>query len=270
MADTVKIPGIGPLDKKYAYVGGAAVAGFVGYAYWRNRQASAAAATTATDTTATDTTALDAANAAASDPSYAYGTGDGGYAYGGGYPIYQSPINGNYPTPTGGAPSTDPQWTQEAINWLANIGVDSQAASHAIALFMSDMCMTSQEADYVRQAKAGLGDPPQTHHNIQICSTNNPPPTGGGGPIPAPANFHVTGTSKTGVTLSWSAVPGKNVVYLLHGDGGGISHSIGTFKTSFTYGQLKPGTKYNFHVQAVSDGVNGAASPTVSATTKKK
>lgn len=270
MADTVKIPGVGPLDKKYAYVGAVGIAGFVGFAYWRNRKASAAAATTATDTTATDTTALDAANTAANDPSYAYATGDGGYAYGGGYPIYQSPINGNYPTPTGGAPSTDPQWTQEAINWLANIGVDSQAASHAIALFMSDMCMTSQEADYVRQAKAGLGDPPQTHHNIQICPTSPPGGGGGTGAGVAPTGLHVVSTDKSGVTLAWSSVTGSNPVYLVHVDGGGISHSAGTFKTSYRISGLKKGTHYNFNVRAVVNSVTSPASASVSATTKSK
>lgn len=267
MPDQIKIPGIGPLDKKYAIIGAAGIAGFVGFAYWRNKQA-AAVDTTATDTT--DTSALDSANAAANDYGFAYGDvgGGGGYAYGGA-PIYQSPINGNYPTPTGGAPSTDPEWTQEAISWLGQIGTDTQAASHAIALYMNDQCMTAAEADLVRQAKAGLGDPPQTHHTIQICPpSTTPPPTGGGGN--APAGLHVVSTDKSGVTVAWSPVTGTNPVYLLHIDGGGISHSVGTFKTSYRIGNLKKSTTYNLNVRAVVGSVTSAASSNVSAKTKSK
>lgn len=268
MADTVKIPGIGPLDKKYAYIGGAAVAGFVGYAYWRNRQAKSAAAAP-TDTTATDTTALDAANAAANDPNFAYGTGAGGYAYGGGSPVYQSPINGWPTTPTGGAPTSDPEWAQAAIEWLANVGVDTQAASHAVSTYLANLCLTPSEADYVRQALAGLGSPPQTHHNVQICSSTPPPPTGGG-TAAAPTHLHVVSTDKSGVTVAWTGVTGTNPVYLLHVDGGGISHSVGTFKTSYRISGLRKNTHYNFNVRSVVNSVTSPASASVSATTKSK
>ncbi len=38
---TVKVPGIGQVEKKYVYIGGALVAGIVGYAYWSRARATA-------------------------------------------------------------------------------------------------------------------------------------------------------------------------------------------------------------------------------------
>jgi len=267
MPDTIKVPGIGPLEKKYAYIGIAGVAGFVGYAYWRNRQSAPVEDTGE----GVDTTALDDANAAASDWGYAYGdSGDGGYAYGGGSPIYQSPINGNYPTPTGGAPSSDPQWAQEAVEWLENVGVERQAASHAISTFLADLCLTGSEADYVRQAKAGLGDPPQTHHNIQICTTTPPPSTGTNAALSAPQGLHVTSTSKTSVNLAWFA-DAENPPYIRvyrRGVSTNIKQIPGN-STTVTITGLKANTKYYFHLRA-SDGTKyGPSSNEVSGTTKK-
>lgn len=262
MADTIKIPGIGPLEKKYAIIGAAGVAGFVGYAYWRNRQA-AADDTTVTDTT--DTSGLDTATDAASDP-YVYGSGDGGYS--GGSPVYQSPIN-SFPTPPSGTtPTSDPEWYQNASNWLINAGVDSQAAGHALSLFLADLCMTQAEADYVRQAKGALGDPPQTHHNIQICTVTTPPPTTGGTATP-PTGFHVQSTDKSGVSLAWTPVTGATR-YIIHIGGGSLNHSIITGSSSYRFGALKKSTTYTFNIKSVVGGVESAASGNVSGKTKSK
>ena len=260
MSDTIKIPGVGPMEKKYVYLGIAGVAGFVGYAYWKNRSA-ASTDSTATDTT--DTSALDQANqdANTSDP-YAYDY-SGGY-YDGSTPIYQAPY---YPTPfptTGSAPTSDPQWVQDGEAYLEGVGVDAQAASQALSRYLANLCLTDQQADYVRQALAGVGAPPQTTHNIQIC-----PPTGNGGSTPpttAPTGLHVTAVSKTGVTLAWNAVSGAPG-YLLNGSGNGIYHSIAKTGTSGSYGGLSPGKKYAFSVRVNTPG--GKNSTTVYATTKK-
>lgn len=267
MPSTITIPGIGPMKSTYVYVGGAAVAGIVGYAYWRSKQ-SAAADTTATDTTSTDQALADA-NAAASDPSLAYG-GYGydtsGYAYGGA-PIYQSPGNNNFPTPTGGHPSSDPEWNQAAYEALTNRGVDGQAASHALSLYMANLCMSAVESDLVRQAIGAIGDTPQTHHTINICPSA--PPPSGGGTAPPPTGLRNTGTTKSSVALSWSPVQGATL-YLIHIDGGGISHSISTTGSHYTFNSLHKGTTYHFNVRSVVGGVTSKSSPTVTVKTKTK
>lgn len=269
MPDTIKVPGIGPLNKKYAYVGAAGIAGFVGYAYWRNRQAQATD-TTATDTTATDTTALDAANAAASDSSYAYdysGYSDGGYAYGGGAPIYSSPGGSNFPTPTGGAPTTDHDWNQAAYEALTDRGVESTAASHALSRYQADLCLTGTEADYVRQAIAAVGDTPQTHHNIQICpgDNNGQPPAA----VPtAPGGFHVTSTSTTKVCLAWTPMIGV-LGYHIKIKGPGFDHTVVTHNNgTYCVGNLHRKSTYSFYVSAYNSAGTGAPSATASAHTK--
>lgn len=262
MPDTVKIPGVGPVNKKYAMIGAAAAAGFVGYAYWRNRQAAAATPADTTDTT--DTSALDNANLAADDSSYAYSDGSG-YAYGGA-PIYQSPISGYPTTPTGNAPTSDPEWAQAAVEWLGNVGVDTQAASHAVSTYLANLCLTGQEADYVRQALAGLGDPPQTHHTIQICSTG-----GDGGSSTNPPmlpGLHVISTDKSGVTLGWTAVPSADN-YHLHVEGNGISHGYTVNGTSARIGSLAANKKYYFSGYVVVSGKKGPTTPLISGTTTK-
>lgn len=261
MADTVKIPGIGPLDKKYAYIGAAGIAGFIGYAYWRNRQS---LATDTTDTT--DTTGLSDATDAANDPSLAYGDYSGyaddlgGYAYGGA-PIYQSPTGGNYPSPTGGAPTTDAEWNQSAYEALTDRGVDSQAASHALSRYQADLCVTSTEADLVRQAIGAVGSPPQTHHNINICPTD---PSGSGSTtVPtAPGGFHVTSTATSKVCLAWTEIPGV-LGYHIKIKGPGFDHTVVTHnKGTYCVGNLHHKSTYQFGVAAYNGAGTGAFSST--------
>lgn len=261
MPDTVKIPGVGPVNKKYAYIGVAAVAGFVGFAYYRSRN-SAATDTTATDPNAVDTTSTDPTTY---DPSYSgYSADAAGYM--GSVPSYYPPYGSSSPISTG-APATDSAWTQATVNYLAEVGVDSQAASHALGLYMADLCMTNQEADYVRQGIAGMNQPPQSHHDIKICPTS-PGDPGSGSPT-KPSNLHVTGTSKSSVSVAWTAGTGTKY-YMLHIDGGGISHSVSTSRTDYTISGLKAKTTYHLTVAGItSTGTTGATSP-VSATTKAK
>jgi hypothetical protein len=256
MADTIKIPGIGPLNKKYAYVGAAGIAGFVGYAYWRSRQSSN---DTAGD--GTDNTDLQDANAAASDAN-AGDAGDSGYAYGGGS-YYPSPPWWSQPGSGNDTITSDPEWYQKAVEWLENTGVDAQIAGQALSLYMADLCLSNTQGDYVRQAKSALGGPPQSQHRIQICPTGG----GSGSSGSAPGNFRVIGTDKSSVTLGWSAVSGASS-YLLHVDGNGQNHSITVKSTTGRVSGLKSKQTYHFNVRGVVSGKNTSASKTISVKTK--
>lgn len=219
MADTVKLPGMGNVKKQYVYIGGALIAGIAGYAWWRYLQAGGSASadvavgdTTGTDGT-TDTTDYYGTDSMALAP---YDTSALDYAYGSDYAgslspyeYYGTDINGStYVQP----PSTNYEWTQAAISVLSEYGTDTSPASSAISKFILNECLTSAEADIVRQAVASLGNPPQGLHNIIIC-----PASGGGSTTTPPSSAmktsHVSGLKvtkrgKSYISLDWSPVTG--------------------------------------------------------------
>jgi hypothetical protein len=264
MPDTIKIPGIGPTKSTYVYLGGAAIVGVVGYAYWRNRQSASAAAT---DPNATDTTALDSANAAAADPGTAdysaYGDGSGD-AYGGA-PIYQSPWNGNVPSPTGQPPSTNQDWDQYAYELLTDRGVEGTAASAALGRYLAGLCLSDAQAEIIRQVPLS---PPQGTYHIQICA---PAPGGGDGGGTKPgkvSGLHVTSHTKTTVGLQWSPVSGATH-YRVYRTGAANNIGDSGSSTSFRVGGLRSNTTYTFHVRAWNGNVMGDASSSVKIKTSK-
>lgn len=104
-----------------------------------------------------------------------------------------------------------------------------------------------------------------------ICSTyqiatswgldSNVAPSG----LPAPTGLTVTGIGDTTAALSWSAVSGATG-YHVYRDGARITAPITS--TSYADSGLSPATTYGYAVSAVDpDGVEGARSPTVPATT---
>lgn len=264
MAGTIQIPGIGPTKTTYVYIGGAAVVGIVGYAYWRNRQA---AATDTTDTNAVDPAALDAANSAAGDPAMAdysaYGDGSG-YAYGGA-PIYQSPWNGNVPSPTGQPPSTNQDWDQYAYELLTDRGVEGTAASAALGRYLAGLCLSDAQAEIIRQVPLA---PPQGTYHIQICA---PAPSGGGGSVTKPAKvtgLHSTSHTKTTVSLAWSAAKDATH-YRVYRSGAANNVGDSGAATSFKVGGLRANTTYTFHVRAWNGNVMGDASSSIKVKTSK-
>ncbi len=259
MPDTIKIPGIGPMDKKYAIIGAAGIAGFVGFAYYRSRSA------VTEDTSTTDTTDTTATDSTAFDPAYDYSAyGDSGYS--GGSPVYYPPYGSSQPVGTGN-PTSDPEWNQKAYETLVDRGIESSAASHALSRFMANLCLTQQEADYVRQAIGAIGDTPQAHHTIQICPDAPGPPAN---TATTPTGFRVAGTDKSGVSLSWTPVTGAQS-YIIHIGGGKLNHSIITRNAStYRFGALKKSTTYTFNIKAVVDGKESPASGNVSGKTKSK
>lgn len=264
MPDTIKIPGIGPMNKKYVYVGAAGIAGFVAFAYYRSRQAVDTTVDDTTDTT-DDTLADDTTYDPAYDGGYVGDVGDSGYYYGSASSYYP-PYGSSNPISTG-APATDSAWTQASVEYLAGVGVDSTAASHALGLYMSDQCMTAAEADLVRQAIAGMNAPPQTHHDIKICQVSSPPADTATKPT-APAGFHVTSTGTTQVGLAWTVMP--NVLgYHIKIKGPGFDHTVVTHNTgTYTVGNLHRKSTYQFYVMAYNGAGTGDPSPTVTAKTK--
>ncbi|MBB5782563.1 extracellular catalytic domain type 2 short-chain-length polyhydroxyalkanoate depolymerase [Nonomuraea jabiensis] len=92
---------------------------------------------------------------------------------------------------------------------------------------------------------------------------------GGGAPpatLPAPAGLSVTGTTNSGVSLSWTAVSGA-ASYNVYRDGSKVNSSAVT-GTSYTDSGLSAGTTYTYTVAAVDNsGTASARSTAVTATT---
>ncbi|MFB7509302.1 extracellular catalytic domain type 1 short-chain-length polyhydroxyalkanoate depolymerase [Streptomyces broussonetiae] len=87
---------------------------------------------------------------------------------------------------------------------------------------------------------------------------------GGTGSLPAPSGLTVTGTTDTGVSLSWNSVSGA-ASYNIYRDGTMVGSATGT---TYTDTGLSAGTAYGYTVAAVdSSGAVGASSASVTATT---
>lgn len=191
----VNVPGIGPVEPKYVWIGGGLTAGIVAYAYYKHRQA-AASATLVTDPTT------------------------GALAATGGSP---PPIQPAAPD-TSGLITTNTQWTQDVLNKLGATGsVDLGVVLNAISKYLAGIALTADEASIVRQAWAVSGKPPEGPANIILAGTGTgagtpPPPSGGGGgttpSVPgAVSGLHITGNRVAGpsnvvVTVAWNAASG--------------------------------------------------------------
>lgn len=137
MADTINLPGLGPTRAVYVYAGGALVVGIVGYAWYKNQQATAN---------------TDFVGASPDD----YATGD-----------YDSPLGNSGGNSTGNFDSTDPnaiktnaQWTAFAVEKLSTYNYDAATVASALGKYLARQGLTEAEIGIVQQAIAVAGPPP--------------------------------------------------------------------------------------------------------------
>jgi hypothetical protein len=245
MADTVKLPGVGPVDKKWLYVGGAAIAGIVGYAYWNSARSS---------------------NSEVSDyttPDYAMDESVDEYVNPGGS---QNPVEEDYnPDPT-----TNTQWGQKAVSILIDLGYDGVAAALAVGKYMARQNLTSVQADMIRAAQGQIGPPPSGNFPVDSTPTPTTPTTPAGKPgkdLPAPKNVRVGKRFKNSLELVWDPVPGATGYRMFKdGYGANIGHSL---DSRGTVAGLKPGSRYLFHVRAMGVGSTMSPAGSVKGTTTK-
>lgn len=149
MAETVDVPKIGNVDKKWVWVAVAGAGTFVGIAWWRRYQASKSAA-------------------AVIDPATG-SVGNTGFVN----PNPVGPDSSVNQPPA--AAANNQEWTQRVIADLGNIGLDASFVSAVIGKYLAGQVLTADEADIVRQAWAFEGKPPGGPNFIN---------TGGGGSTP--------------------------------------------------------------------------------------
>ncbi len=236
MAETLKIPGIGPVKSQYVWAAGALVVGIVGYAYYKNSQSSE-----------------DYIGASEDD----YGATD-----------YDSPLGssgGNSTVDvdnTAGLITTNSQWTQAAIDYLTTAGFDATSASIALGKYLARKPLSQTEIDAVVAARGGVGDPPV---GGPYPITEGLPATPSTGTLPAPRNVWAPKIDRTWFDLRWDAVPGATG-YNIYRSG----VLFGTANTNFyAVTRQGPGGTYPMQVTAVNSNSESPKSATATVKTKK-
>lgn len=251
---TVKLPGMGEVQKKYVLAGGGVVALIVGYVWWSGRQGNAGTAGTGAVEPEGD-----ALGTGLEDTSGVPGTD------------YVPPVVQN-PPPVVDNPdviNTNAEWARAAVAALTDVGVDTAAAASAIGRYLAGLALSAAAADIVRQAVALVGEPPSGDHPIKLEPVTTPNPTlPSGASLKGPTGLKSTGSAKTTVSLAWNPVKGAEYYRVYRK---GASTNIGSSEDSkHVVSGLRANTSYTFHVRAVGhDGKYGAASSSVTVKTKK-
>lgn len=241
MADTIKIPGIGPTDKKWVFAGGALVAGIVGYAYWNRSRVA--------DTEIADYTELD-------------------YAQDGGVDEYVNPGGSQDPVVVDNnpAPTTNAEWSLQAGEYLTDTGYEPITVAAALGAYFARMKLSQLHAEIIRAAHGRFGPPPVGTYPIEVTPTpTTPTPT-----LPkltAPTGLSAHDIGSTTVGLIWNAVTGARWYSVYHS---GRSTPYNTASTHITITGLKRNTPYKVQVRAIGmDKKPGPLSASRSFRTKK-
>lgn len=186
MAGEVKIPGIGEVKSEYVTGALALIAGIVGYAWWHSRSANSSAA---------------AAAPAIVDPNNP-GTGNmGASSYQG---ASDNPAVVVPPAP--GSITTNAQWVQAAVEYMANIGYDAPTVATALGDYLARQPLSSQQQEIVRTALGAEGPPPVGGPYAIITGLPTPTHNAPG----AVSALAVTGTTSSSISLAWNAASGAD------------------------------------------------------------
>lgn len=218
MAETVELPGVGPVPKKEMAIGLGVVVVLVGVYYWRNHQSApstAAPAAAPADQYPPDGTTGNPSDPYSTDPAtgQTYGdeaTGSGGTF--GAFPYDTSTSGDTGTTGTGvtgsnGPPfSTNSQWSNWAISQLQadNPAVRTGALTEALGLYLDGQPVTAAQKALIFDAQAVAGPPP-------VVGANGYPPdirmSGSKGGTTHAANpvsgLHQSGSGKGTATITW-------------------------------------------------------------------
>lgn len=154
MAETVKIPGAGPVKKTWVYAGGALLVGIVGYAYYKRSR------TPVVEPINPDAMAQD--RVPFTDAQVSSGLGE---------------------SQTAGAPVTVADWVRQATDRLIELGNDATTVAAALGAYVTHQKLTATQAGLVQQAIGQFGYPTNDAGSYPVLLapvTTTPPPTTGG------------------------------------------------------------------------------------------
>jgi hypothetical protein len=193
---SVKVPALGPVKKTYLYVGGAALAGIVFFAYISRGRDNTAVGVDP------DTTSLPDASL----PTQTTTT----------IPDNTDVI------------STNSVWTQRAVEFLSGVGVDPQYAAVTLGKYLSKQAMTSAEQAIALAARAAFGEPP-VGGPYPIYSTPVAVPAATT-PLATPQLHVQPPVGKVSVKIAWTPVPNTSG-YRLYNNGKHVASQAGTVRT---------------------------------------
>jgi hypothetical protein len=250
------------------WVGIAGVGGFVGWRYLSARQAAAASA---------NAVQIDPATGLPIDPSTGLDVGSGGTIG----DAYQNPApagaanTGDTSSTT--APTTDQEWTQAGVTFMAGLGYDAQTVLAAESLYLADQGVTTDQATLLHEVIAGIGRNPGTPHSIRTVTapppTTTPPVTTTNAVNPVKGvKVLSTNLSTSTMSVAWSpAAHATGYTVSIGTNTAGSNHQTLTapaYATQLTFGSLQPKTRYYLRVQANPAASGAPWSAVVSGTTK--
>ncbi len=165
---TVKLPGLGPVDRKWLVIAGAGGVILVGYMWLRRRANNAAAG------------AVDPATGSVGDTGF-------------NNPVPGASGSDTIDNTTPGTITTNAQWVNDAATRLGDL-YDAQFVIATLGKYLDGQPLTHDEANLVRSAWAVSGHPPVGDPPIILSQTTSTP----GGPTPTPPPGSTTGTTTDG------------------------------------------------------------------------
>lgn len=158
---------------------------------------------------------------------------------------------------------TNAEWTNKAVELLANSGYDPMAVSAALGEFLDRRALDKAEASIARAAIGRAGQPPEGRPWSVLEEA-----TTGSGKLAAPKGLKAGGTATpTAVPLTWDKVDGALGYRIYRATGENVGYSL---DTKFTATGLQPDTAYPFSVAAVNtSGKTGDRSAVVTLRTAK-
>lgn len=236
---SVKLPGIGPVKKTYLFVGVGAVGILAAYIVWRRQQAASAAAEVPADASLGD-----------------------GLTTPAGSDVYQGATAGGAPTADPNItpmPTTNIEWTQQVLDYFS--WLEPGFVTSTVGKYLARVPLSTDEADFVRQAWAARGKPPEGPTTFTLTTDGN---TTGSTTMPSvPAGLTVGAVTASSIALDWTDSADAKSYQVFRGGA-----QVGTpSSSSYTDTGLASGTSYSYTVKAVNGSNVSAASGAVTAKT---
>lgn len=235
---TVKLPGIGPVKKVYVYVGVGAVGVLAAYLMWRRQEAEG------------DELPADA------------DLGEGLTTPGAGSDVYQGANAGGAPTADPdiqAMPTSNVEWTQQVLDYFS--WLEPGFVSSTIGKFLARVPLSADEADFIRQAWAARGKPPEGPPNFTLTTDGNNP---GSTTTPSvPAGLKVGTVTASSIALDWTD-SADALSYEVYRNGSKVGSPTAS---AYTDSGLASGTSYSYTVKAINGSNVSAASGAVTGKT---
>jgi hypothetical protein len=240
----VDVPAVGKVKKQYAIAGVVAVAGIVGFAWYRRSRTPADPA--ASDPYADTRTGSELPTDKYTNPA-PNGSGDSGSGW--------------------KAPTTDVEWAQavvEKLSWYENGFV-----SATVGKYLARQVLTTDEQTLIREAWAQVGHPPGNQPIVTQTTTPPPPPVTGAELGAAPVVKAIQ-AKRTSVVFGWTPVANATAYKATRGPGPPYAQfSLPDLRTSMEWMGLKPNTSYSFSVYAFGSAGQSKKSNVIHVRTNK-